>query len=87
MDWADWSCLDCGLDTFALGEYYMVEDDVWLASGLGREEGAGLLCIGCLEWRLRRRLDWSDFPLYPVNEPQAWQSGRLQSRLDAGGSY
>jgi hypothetical protein len=43
-------CRDCAADTF-IGEWYMVRDEVW---PLGFHDG--VLCIGCLEQRIGRRL-------------------------------
>lgn len=75
-------CHDCGVDTCsaALGEYYMVTDDVWAASGLA--EDGGYLCIGCLETRLERLLTPDDFTDAPVNWlPDRQRSERLLARL------
>jgi hypothetical protein len=51
-------CVDCGKDTGG-GEYYMVGDDVWAASGLA--PNGGMLCLGCLERRIGRLLTGEDF--------------------------
>ena len=48
-------CLDCGVDTIAIDEYYMVTHELWANSD-------GMLCIGCLEKRLGRELTPDDFP-------------------------
>lgn len=53
------NCLDCGVDTNAINEYYMVTYTVWHAAMGG--DMRGMLCIGCLEKRLGRRLQRSDF--------------------------
>jgi hypothetical protein len=54
-------CIDCGVNTSTIGEYYMVRDDVW-AAAIGKPDSqAGMLCIGCLETRLGRRLGRLDF--------------------------
>ena len=76
-------CVDCGGD---FDEYdYSVEDAVWAASGL--EPGGGLLCIGCLERRLGRRLTRNDFESGWRNRIGAIigssQSLRLRDRLSA----
>jgi hypothetical protein len=45
-------CLECGVDTFANGEFsYMVRDGVWLEAVPWNVEGAmfDFLCTGCLE--------------------------------------
>lgn len=77
-------CLDCKEDTSAAGlrEYYVVHDDVWLEA---QPERHGMLCVGCLETRLARRLTPNDFQDCVVNE---WNlkipscaSDRLLSRV------
>jgi Protein of unknown function (DUF2695) len=71
----DFNCEDCGSD---YGEYYMVQNDLWRAHGAGK----GMLCIGCLEKRIGRKLCRQDFIDLPINKinPEA-QSLRLQGRL------
>jgi hypothetical protein len=66
-------CRECGINTMTLGEFYMVHDSVWPL-----EKDAGLLCIGCLEERIGRRLVPSDFTACPLNRDR--QSPRLRSR-------
>jgi len=73
--------VDCGAD---FDEFdYMVEDTVWAAGGL--EPDGGLLCIGCLERRLGRRVKRDDFKSTPSLEfwPTAddRRSLRLRNRL------
>lgn len=72
-------CVDCGVDTSEINEYYMVTDAVWRATGLGKRDG--MLCIGCLETRLNRRLAPQDFPPFPINSGFFAQSTRLRERL------
>jgi hypothetical protein len=64
-------CVDCGKDTGGeTGEYYMVRDDVWAASGL--TPNGGMLCLACLERRIKRPLTDKDFTaLWP--SASAWQ--------------
>lgn len=58
-------CMDCGWNTRALNEYYRVHDKVWLSVV---PNGAGMLCISCLEKRLGRMLMREDFSLdTPIN--------------------
>jgi hypothetical protein len=84
--WPDWlftdfdsvRCLDCDVDTFAIDEYYMVNDDVWTDSGVGWT--GGMLCIGCLEDRLGRQLVPGDFMDAPINGRPP-HSERLRARL------
>jgi len=81
-------CYDCGVDTFDIdgrAEWYMVWDYVWEQAGMYR----GFLCIGCLEERLSRTLNSTDFELVPVNDANyrdattsySWRTDRLQDRL------
>jgi Protein of unknown function (DUF2695) len=69
------SCKDCASD---YDEDYMVQNDVWKACGAGD----GMLCIGCLEKRIGRKLRRQDFTDLPLNEinPKT-RSLRLQDRL------
>jgi Protein of unknown function (DUF2695) len=74
----DFKCHDCGND---FDEYsYMVHDHVWNAGGLS--EDGGLLCIGCLEKRIGRRLHPEDFEDVPLNRRTGNQSLRLQDRMN-----
>lgn len=76
-------CMDCGVDTDASDEDYMVLDELWRTA---HPTEAGRLCAGCLEARLGRRLRRADFPRYvlsafdaaPVEMPV---SDRLKDRL------
>jgi hypothetical protein len=92
-------CKDCGFDTLPLdgsgAEWYMVTDDIWKWAGMGSTVRVGLdvrdlLCIGCLESRLQRRLTPADFKDVPLNDLDiectnrfAWsfRSDRLINRL------
>ena len=81
-DYSSFICLDCGINTLTqTEEYYVVHDDVWLASGLTKS--AGMLCIGCLEERIGRELTAADFPDYPINKGVFPHSTRLQLRMAA----
>jgi len=72
-------CLDCGVDTGRINEYYMVIERVWWAV---HDSGIGMLCIGCLETRLGRRLRPDDFTDAYVNDVGfAPKSQRLMARL------
>jgi hypothetical protein len=51
-------CLDCGIDC-TKGDWYMVRDEVWAATGLG--PGDGVLCLADLRRRLGRPLRLDDF--------------------------
>lgn len=71
-----WGCHDCGMDTF--DEFYIVESNVWPLDPDG-----GLLCLGCIEARIGRRLVPDDFTDCDFNvNPRYRRSARLQARLD-----
>jgi hypothetical protein len=68
-------CVDCDVDCYEIDEYYMVHDDVWPIAPFG-----GMLCIGCIEARIGRRLTPTDFTDRPMNR---WpgRSRRFVARL------
>lgn len=71
-------CSDCSVDCGKLLEYaYMVHDDIWKPVS-----DAKYLCISCLETRLGRELNKSDFPDdILLNEMHWQQSERLKRRM------
>jgi hypothetical protein len=71
-------CLDCGTDTTEIGEYYMLENEVWLEANPADD---GMLCVGCVEKRLGRRLAPDDFMPLEMNHKSEWRSQRLRSRV------
>jgi hypothetical protein len=71
-------CLDCGVDTVAINEFYMVTDDVWRAANPSLD---GMLCIECLERRLGRTLGPNDFSDAPCNSTFV-MSERLRQRMN-----
>ena len=75
-------CVDCNVNTFLIGEYYMVHHFIWQQTGLGPYDG--MLCISCLENRIQRQLTSEDFSNFPVNNPTIlFKSDTLLSRLGA----
>ena len=77
-----WLCLDCRVDTGKIGEHYMLNEETWK---LVHSSAFGMLCIGCLEKRLGRRLTATDFNTSHVNRvgPGGSKSIRLITRLTA----
>ena len=74
-------CLDCGVDTGRINEFYFVHTNLWLKA-VGSIKG--MLCIGCLEKRLGRQLLASDFPDVSINSTRHGnKSLRLLSHLTA----
>ena len=73
------NCLDCGVDILEIKEFYMIHDELWAQINPQLE---GLLCIGCVEKRLGRKLKPEDFPSYEANSYLILpQSHRLKSRI------
>lgn len=68
-------CLDCHKDTSRAKEYYMVQHNLWRQTGMRPKNG--MLCIGCLEKRLGRRLNADDF----LGGDYAYRPERLSTRL------
>jgi hypothetical protein len=71
-----WYCVDCGVDCEEIGEGYRVDDAVW---PIGEDDG--MLCIGCLERRLGRRLVREDFNVGGDWHTNSRLSARLRERL------
>lgn len=63
-----------------MGEYYMVTNRIWKRVN---PKQVGMLCIGCLEERLGRKLMHADFLWCPLNVMNVFDrsSKRLKSRL------
>lgn len=76
-------CIDCGIHTRVIKEYYMLEWDIWnsLIDPVAERylfdapvyyyldviQWYGMLCIGCVEHRLGRELKTYDFLDCPLN--------------------
>ena len=73
-------CLDCKKDTVKMLEYYMVTPELWRTS-VSEEESGGMLCIGCLEKRIKRKLDMGDFILCPLNLHNLFRQRKCSKRL------
>ena len=74
-----WICLDCKVDTGKIGEHYFVNLDLWMKAVNSK---TGMLCIGCLEKRIGRKLTPMDFPDVHINRPStSGMSPRLLSRI------
>ena len=74
-----WICLGCKVDTKFISEHYFVNNDIWLPA-VGSNKG--MLCIGCLEMRIERKLTPKDFTKVHINNPKLYNmSARLLNRL------
>jgi len=71
-------CIDCIKDTGKIAKFYMLRDEVWALTGLGT---TGMLCIGCAEGRIGRKLVKLDFNLSYLNTMPMARSMRLSDRL------
>mgnify|MGYP001608719832 CR=1 FL=1 len=72
-------CLDCGIDTGKIHEHYFVHTILWLKAAGSIH---GMLCVNCMEVRLGRRLQKSDFPNVGINNPKLYpMSNRLIERI------
>lgn len=74
-----WKCLDCKEDTGKMREHYFVKTEVWMRV---HHSIRGMLCVGCLETRLGRRLEPGDFTDAHINNPRLYpMSDRLRNRI------
>jgi hypothetical protein len=75
----NFSCSDCGNNVKALWEFhYMLKSEIWLTVAKSSE----LLCISCLEIRLKRKLTPDDFTNESINRKNfGKKSARLLNRL------
>jgi hypothetical protein len=77
----DMHCVDCGVDTDEIDEFYMVHDHIWdVAVPVQSDRDNRVLCVGCLETRIGRELSADDFTDAPVNR-SGYYSNRLFHRL------
>ncbi len=74
----DGACMDCGVETMARDEYYMLRDTLWRSIN---PLVLGHLCFWCAEDRLGRPLHRGDFSKAPVNRMFAARCAALAERL------
>lgn len=63
-------CRDCRIDVIDADEWYMVNNDVWAQTGLGKQDG--YLCLDCLEHRLGRPVLNGDFKPTDADNCEHW---------------
>lgn len=78
-DWSEFNCVDCSVNTHFIDEYYMVDFDLW--NSVMGSQNTGMLCIGCLEDRIGRKLTTEDFIDAPINYGCFGWSERMRDRL------
>lgn len=72
-------CLDCRVDTGKIYEHYMLVDTTWLRVV---DSAVGMLCVGCIEIRLGRKLTAADFNDSYLNKSKKFiRSARLLERM------
>ena len=80
-DMENFICLDCGVNTADIGEYYMLTNEVWREAAPDEGELGGMLCVNCVELRLGRQLWPEDFMDAPLNYMHSMLSPRLLARF------
>ena len=77
-------CLDCQVDTGKIGEHYMLVDETWVLTGLGK---FGMLCVEHVETRIGRKLNPGDFNDSYLNRARTGiVSQRLANRMGISGN-
>lgn len=72
-------CQDCQIDTGKNNEFYFIKTELWLSV---MPTINGMLCVGCLEKSLGRKLRADDFTKASINSPKHGQKSlRLLNRL------
>lgn len=74
----EFECVDCSVNTSSIDEYYMVQFDLW--NSVMVHQNSGMLCIGCLEDRIGRKLTPEDFIDAPINYGCFGMSERFKDR-------
>jgi hypothetical protein len=77
-------CADCGVNTADINEYYMLKSPVWYEAVNASPvvPFKVLMCIGCVENRIGRKLKPNDFANVRLNHPDIRvKSERLKDRL------
>lgn len=75
----EFNCTTCKTNTLHNGEYYMLNDKLWRKIADNKN---GMMCIGCVETKLKRQLTRKDFTDAPVNNLETFnKSDRLIDRL------
>jgi len=61
-----WLCRDCNINTNVIGEYYMIQNDLWIQ--VCGEDYHRMFCIGCVEKKIKRKLTKNDFTKCRIND-------------------
>ncbi len=73
-------CDCCGVSTAKIREHFYLKNEVWFKV---HPSERGFLCIDCVERKLNRKLNKSDFTDASINKPQrsVEMSAKLVDRL------
>jgi len=72
-------CNDCKIDTTNIGEFYMLKHTIWNSIATKKE----ILCISCIEKRLKRQLIATDFLDCKLNRDLSRKrSQKLKNRME-----
>jgi hypothetical protein len=71
-------CVRC--DASVVFEQFMLHDELWTQTGLG--EWDGMLCVGCVEAAIGRKLTKADFVKHRFHGNDFPKSTRLRKRLE-----
>ena len=79
-----WKCKDCLVDTGKISEHFYLNDNIWMKINNIKDWQIGMLCVGCCEKRLGRRLNSGDFTDAWINNPKMVpsMSARLIDRIN-----
>lgn len=77
-DISQFDCVECGINTLDIFEYYMLKNEIWDLAGVDQ----GMLCVSCFEKKSDIVLTASHFTDYPINTGNFLRSQLLQSRLN-----
>lgn len=73
-----WNCVDC--DRCTKLEHYFVKSEVWFV--LAGMPETGMLCLDCIERRIGRELNSSDFTDAHINNPKTnSMTDKLRNRI------
>ena len=77
-DLPEFNCVECGVNTLEINEYYMLKNNTWDLAGVKQ----GMLCVSCFEALSNITLTRADFTDYAINTAPFIRSELLQKRLD-----
>jgi len=77
-DLPEFNCVECGVNTLEIFEYYMLKDEIWRLADVEQ----GMLCVSCFEKKSNMILNKTHFIDYPINTGSFIRSELLQKRIN-----